>query len=599
MPTETQAGGKRVERGICPAPFRSYCPPWIAAGVLAAVLWPCPLLDASETDWLPPADGAFSPVREAALTHGSGRRAAAMARFANALFLEESHGPESALPEYIRSLDSDPGNMRLALDVAREYLRRAEPLAALEILRRSAENRPSDYLPQYLLAEIYFHHLQDPARAIRYSRKAMALGPGVFAPVDLLWTALAYSGQSSKASALLADVAGNPAGKDARYWFDFAALHRRLPLDGSSAGKANRERMRAALRRVRELAGENAEILAGGGDLAVVSGWPALAVDFYSEAHKLDPSLPSLSEKLAATLLENGLVERAVPVLEKILENNPANLAVCDQLGTIALGGGDLEAGLRYRQRALPIAAPSAARRMEIVQLLLRMGRTGQAAAEIETAREKYPGSAIFTYLLAVTRLDERRPREALELFKTAETEAVTAGAQDLFNADFYFQSGVAAEQSGEISDAAERLKKCIAMDPANAARAENYLGYMWAVRGQNLTEAEKLILGALEKEPRNPAYMDSLGWVYFQQGRHADALVKILRASELMPAPDPEVFEHLGDTYKKLGRSPEAVLFWQKSLQLNPGNSALAEKIDAATAPVAARHVGNGERAP
>ena len=49
------------------------------------------------------------------------------------------------------------------------------------------------------------------------------------------------------------------------------------------------------------------------------------------------------------------------------------------------------------------------------------------------------------------------------------------------------------------------------------------------------------------------------------------EALTELLRAAELLPEPDAVVFEHIGDACDKLGRRAEAVLYWQKSLQLIP----------------------------
>ena len=66
-----------------------------------------------------------------------------------------------------------------------------------------------------------------------------------------------------------------------------------------------------------------------------------------------------------------------------------------------------------------------------------------------------------------------------------------------------------------------------------------NYLGYMLADRNERLPEALQLIQGALDREPGNGAYLDSLGWVYFRMGKFEEAeqnlkmaLEKILQGS-------------------------------------------------------------------
>jgi predicted Zn-dependent protease len=47
------------------------------------------------------------------------------------------------------------------------------------------------------------------------------------------------------------------------------------------------------------------------------------------------------------------------------------------------------------------------------------------------------------------------------------------------------------------------------------------------------------------------------------------------------MAQDDPVVFEHIGDTYLKLTRVPQALEAWQKAMALDPKNKKLAEKIE------------------
>ena len=96
-----------------------------------------------------------------------------------------------------------------------------------------------------------------------------------------------------------------------------------------------------------------------------------------------------------------------------------------------------------------------------------------------------------------------------------------------------------------------------------------------------NLDEAEIMIKRALEKEPNSASYLDSLGWVEFRKGKFDQALGNLLRAAKGTEHDDPVIFEHIGDTYLKLNRVPEALESWQKALALDPKNKNLAEKIE------------------
>ena len=103
----------------------------------------------------------------------------------------------------------------------------------------------------------------------------------------------------------------------------------------------------------------------------------------------------------------------------------------------------------------------------------------------------------------------------------------------------------------------------------------------MWADHNMNLDEAEAMIRRALESEPNNASYMDSLGWVEFREGKFDQALNDLLRAAKAVERDDPVVFEHIGDTYLKLNRVLEALDAWQKALALDPKNKTLTDKIE------------------
>ena len=55
----------------------------------------------------------------------------------------------------------------------------------------------------------------------------------------------------------------------------------------------------------------------------------------------------------------------------------------------------------------------------------------------------------------------------------------------------------------------------------------------------------------------------------------------ELLRAASLLESPDPVVLEHIGDAYEKLGKTTEAVMYWQKAHALDPKNPTLVEKLD------------------
>jgi tetratricopeptide (TPR) repeat protein len=92
----------------------------------------------------------------------------------------------------------------------------------------------------------------------------------------------------------------------------------------------------------------------------------------------------------------------------------------------------------------------------------------------------------------------------------------------------------------------------------------------MWADRGENLPRALELIRKAVDLEPSNGAYLDSLGWVYFRLNKLDKAEENLLAASTLNPE-DATVEEHLGDLWEKKGDVSKARGSWKRALTLKP----------------------------
>ncbi len=149
----------------------------------------------------------------------------------------------------------------------------------------------------------------------------------------------------------------------------------------------------------------------------------------------------------------------------------------------------------------------------------------------------------------------------------------------------YYFYLAIAQEKNGDKNGTIDSLKKALKYDNNNASYL-NYLGYMYADMNINLDEAATLINEALYQNPFNGAYLDSLGWTYYRMGKYKEAEKYLLKAKFNLLAEktdDPIVYDHLGDTYIKLGNKEMAVFYWQKSIALK-NSPIIKKKIDSET---------------
>ncbi|HEY6137452.1 MAG TPA: tetratricopeptide repeat protein [Thermoanaerobaculia bacterium] len=134
---------------------------------------------------------------------------------------------------------------------------------------------------------------------------------------------------------------------------------------------------------------------------------------------------------------------------------------------------------------------------------------------------------------------------------------------------DLQFELGSAYERAGRKADAEKVFEQILAKNPDNN-QTLNYLGYMWAESGVNLERAQAMLQKAVAAEPRNGAYIDSLGWIYYQQGKLELAEKFLTDAARLMPR-DATVHEHLGDVLAKRGQVSRALELYRAALKLEP----------------------------
>lgn len=226
----------------------------------------------------------------------------------------------------------------------------------------------------------------------------------------------------------------------------------------------------------------------------------------------------------------------------------------------------DALVGLDRGEEALALLQPGGADEEPALvgkraEILLELGRDDEAAAELAKLGDGIEGR-----------------RRAAEVYQRAERHGLAVPIlaelveRDPDSAELRFRLGAAYERSGRTREAEATFRELLAAAP-DFHMALNYLGYMWADRGENLEEARAMIERALELDPENPAYIDSLGWVHYRMGDYRRALEELQRAARLLPG-DGTIQEHLGDVQRALGNIGEARAAYERALALGAENA-------------------------
>jgi Tfp pilus assembly protein PilF len=113
--------------------------------------------------------------------------------------------------------------------------------------------------------------------------------------------------------------------------------------------------------------------------------------------------------------------------------------------------------------------------------------------------------------------------------------------------------------------------------NPKDIVAMNNY-AYSLSVRGEKLDKALKMVEAALAEEADNASYLDTKGWILFQQKKHKEALKFIQKSLEIEPD-NAEVLEHLGDIYQALRQPEKARVYYQRAAEIDTTNADLQRK--------------------
>jgi tetratricopeptide (TPR) repeat protein len=204
-------------------------------------------------------------------------------------------------------------------------------------------------------------------------------------------------------------------------------------------------------------------------------------------------------------------------------------------------------------------------------QALRQSGKPDQAVSLLQDFIKKQSDRPDAYVALAQLYAETKRESDAVRVLQDAQSK---------FPADttIPFQLGAVLDKQKKFADAESAFRQVLSKDPDNA-QALNYLGYMLADRGERLDESVGLLKKALEVEPDNGSYLDSLGWAYYKADKLDLAVTNLERAAEQLKA-NSVIQDHYGDVLFKLSRYDDAIAAWNRAIE-GDGDSVDRASID------------------
>ena len=189
---------------------------------------------------------------------------------------------------------------------------------------------------------------------------------------------------------------------------------------------------------------------------------------------------------------------------------------------------------------------------------------------------EVFPENAVPYFYAGASYLQKRETEKAIEyLSKGLPLEK----ENKLLQSQFYASLGDAYNTQKKYTLSDSCFSKALDIQPADAGTLNNYAYYL-SLRKVRLADAEKMSKTSLELQPDSKSFLDTYGWILFQQGNYKDALTYIKKALNAGGQDDGTLHEHIGDVYFKLADKENAIKSWKKAKELGEHNEILLKKI-------------------
>jgi tetratricopeptide (TPR) repeat protein len=324
-----------------------------------------------------------------------------------------------------------------------------------------------------------------------------------------------------------------------------------------------------------------------------VAEYPAKAIAALEKARLGNTGDLNVELMLGRLYAQSGAFDKAMPLLRRVVDEQPGYQEGALLLAVTQESAGRPEDAIATLQQTLEINPGFYRGQLRLADIYERLEKWPEAADALGKAQALNARNTALAPRRAIALINAGRGAEARKmlealapaggrtdpavLYLLAEAQradkdlvAAEATARKLLEADAKDVRGLHVlaliqQDRGDVKAAEGTLRQLLTQAPEDA-NALNSLGYLLAERGDRLDEAVQLLQRAINLDPENPSFLDSLGWAYYQQGRLDQADAPLTTAASKLQTSS-VVQEHLGDLRFKQQRFADAATAWERAL--------------------------------
>lgn len=209
------------------------------------------------------------------------------------------------------------------------------------------------------------------------------------------------------------------------------------------------------------------------------------------------------------------------------------------------------------------------------VQLLYQEQRYDDVISVGKEADGIFPNDAFIQFFVGATYFIQNKHDDAENWLSLA----TQTPSPDALRSTIFGMLGDVFSARDKWKEADRAYERSLELDPDNVNVLNNYAYYL-SERDEQLERAKKMSLRAINGDPNNASYLDTVGWVFYKLGDFENAKIYIQKSLDTGEA-SATVLDHMGDIYLKLNQSKKAKDFWDRALKMDPSKSEIKAKIE------------------
>lgn len=269
-----------------------------------------------------------------------------------------------------------------------------------------------------------------------------------------------------------------------------------------------------------------------------------IVINLFDRIMEQEPDEAQLPLLYAQYLYSKDMKDKAVPVLNQVLQIEPTN--------TVA--------------------------RMTLLGEAVNKQDYDWVIDICQTGTEANPDMLEFYYYLAVGYNQTQRTDSVVSVCQRA-LQHVTEDSESNVVSDFYAILGDAYHTKKMMPETYEAYEKALEYNSNNIMALNNYAYYL-SLERRDLDRAEEMSYKTVKAEPNNATYLDTYAWILFEKANYEQAKIYIDQALQNDDSLSAEVLEHCGDIYFHTGDTTKAVEFWQKAKDNGSKSNSIDQKI-------------------